>query len=111
MMDVEDWETAMVMLGAEGSRTGRKKREGMGKAFTSRKYKGKVLPSFNCFYTCFTVIVCYVSSFNCLGEISVVSLALTQVIYVAVPCRNRRLFCRVFRSHRYLQSAVSLNFR
>ena len=28
--------------------------------------------------------------------------------YVAVPCRNRRLFCRVFRSHRCVQSTVSL---
>ena len=31
--------------------------------------------------------------------------------YVAVPCRNRRLFHRVFRSHCCLRSAVSLNFR
>ena len=31
--------------------------------------------------------------------------------YVAVPCRNRRLFRCVFRSHRCVQSAVSLNFR
>ena len=29
---------------------------------------------------------------------------------VAVPCRNRRLFRRVFRLHRCVQSAVSLNF-
>ena len=35
----------------------------MGKACTARKYKGKVLPSFNCFYACFIVIVCHVSSF------------------------------------------------
>ena len=30
---------------------------------------------------------------------------------MAVPCRNRRLFRRVFRSHRCVQSVVSLNFR
>ena len=30
---------------------------------------------------------------------------------MAVPCRNRRLFRRIFRSHRGVQSAVSLNFR
>ena len=34
-----------------------------------------------------------------------------ELRYVAVPCRNRRLFRRVFRSHRCVQSAVSLNFR
>ena len=30
---------------------------------------------------------------------------------MVVPCRNRRLFRRVFRSYRCVQSAVSLNFR
>ena len=35
----------------------------------------------------------------------------TFIVYVAVPCRNRRLFRRVFRSHCCVQSAVSLNFR
>ena len=30
-------------------------------------------------------------------------------IYVAVPCRNWRLFRRIFRSHRCVRSAVSLN--
>ena len=30
---------------------------------------------------------------------------------MAVPCRNRRLFRRVFRSHRCVQSVVLLNFR
>ena len=36
----------------------------------------------------------------------------TMFIYrlIAIPCRNRRLFRRVFRSHRCVQSAVSLNF-
>ena len=32
-------------------------------------------------------------------------------IHVAVPCRNRGLFHRIFRSHRCLRSAVLLNFR
>ena len=32
-------------------------------------------------------------------------------LYVAVPCRNRKLFFQVFRSHHCLRSAVSLNFR
>ena len=30
--------------------------------------------------------------------------------HVAVPCRNRRLFCCVFQSHRCVRSTVSLNF-
>ena len=32
-------------------------------------------------------------------------------IYVAVPRRKRRLFCRVFRLHHCVRSAISLNFR
>ena len=32
-------------------------------------------------------------------------------VYVAVPCRNRRLFGWIFWSHCCLRSAVSLNFR
>ena len=41
---------------------------------------------------------------------------LREVLYdensdVTVPCRNRRLFCRIFRSHHCLRSAVSLSFR
>ena len=31
-------------------------------------------------------------------------------VYVAVPCRNQRLFCRLFQSHLCLRSAVLLNF-
>ena len=31
------------------------------------------------------------------------------LLYVAVPWKNPRLFCHVFRSHRCLRSAVSLN--
>ena len=34
----------------------------------------------------------------------------THLLYVAVPCRNRRLFHRVFRLHCCVRSAVSLNF-
>ena len=34
-----------------------------------------------------------------------------HISFVAVPCKSRRLFRRVFRSHRCLWSAVLLNFR